>query len=156
MLRIAWCGPEAAATVHALTQAAFAPYGSLKPPSTALRETVEIVRTDLEQARGLVAHLDELPVAAARTLTLDNHLHLRRLAVHPDYQRRGLATAVMHWVQDQAISLGYEEIRLGARNALPANRALYENLGYRAVMDHGFWTEFRLDLRPYSPNGPQR
>ena len=38
-VKVVACGPEAAADVHRLTQAAFAEYASLTPPSGAVFET---------------------------------------------------------------------------------------------------------------------
>lgn len=145
-LDITWCGPEAAGVVHALTLAAFAPQAALEPPSSATRETVDIVEADLAEGRGVLARFGPHTVAAARVLLRGDHLHLRRLAVHPDFHRRGIAMDVMRWVHDQAAVLGFSEVRLGVRNALPANLALYRRLGYEDVSDHGYWTEMRLAL----------
>lgn len=145
-LDITWCGPEAAGVVHAVTLAAFAPQAALDPPSSATRETVEIVEADLAEGRGVLARLGPRTVAAARVLLRNDHLHLRRLAVHPDFHRRGVAMTVMRWVHYQAALLGFSEVRLGVRNALPANLALYRRLGYEEMSDHGYWTELRLGV----------
>lgn len=145
-LDIAWCGPEAAPVVHELTQLAFGPQALRDPPSGAVRETLEVVAADLTEGRGVLARCGSRPVAAARVLLPEDHLHLRRLAVHPELQRRGIATAVMEWTHAQASALGYHEVRLGVRKAVMPNQALYEKLGYSQVADHGFWIELALVL----------
>jgi tRNA threonylcarbamoyladenosine biosynthesis protein TsaE len=147
-LHISWCGPEAAQVVLALTRAAFAGQETLEPPSSATRETLETVEADLAAGRGVLAELDGKPVAAARVLVFDDHLHLRRLAVHPGFRRVGLASSVICWLHDKASQLGKDHMSLGVRKALPSNRSLYEKLGYYQVKDHGFWVELRFDLRP--------
>jgi ribosomal protein S18 acetylase RimI-like enzyme len=151
-LCLAWCDGKAARVVHELTQAAFAPQMSLDPPSGATQETLEVVRADLTEGRGVLASLNSRAVAAARALLFDDHVQLRRLAVDPEFQRRGIASALMRWVQDQASLLGYREIRVGVRKVLESNRALYEGLGYTQVGDHGYWVELRLWLVAAQPN----
>ena len=141
-----WCGPEAAAEVHRLTQAAFAPQAVLDPPSGATRETVEVVRADLAEGRGVLAHLGRRPVAAARVLLEERHVHVRRVAVDPGFHRQGIARILMCWIHAEATRLGYAEVRLGVRKQLLAPRALYESLGYRQATDEGYWVVLRLSL----------
>ncbi|MGH2364636.1 MAG: GNAT family N-acetyltransferase [Steroidobacteraceae bacterium] len=145
-LAIAWCGPEAAELVHQLTQAAFAPQALLDPPSGAVSETVEVVREHLTSGRGIVATVGGEAVATARVGLHDEYLHLRRLAVRPDCQRRGIGRAIMLWLRCQAPKLGRHEIRLGVRHDMPGNRALYAALDYLPLSEHGYWTEMRLRL----------
>jgi len=145
-VRIGWCTDHDAPIVHALTQAAFAAQAGLDPPSGALRESVERVADDLRDGRGVLARLDARPVAAARVLFPAGHLHVRRVAVEPSLQGRGIATTLMGWLHEEAAALGYSEVRLGVRTALKSNLALYESLGYRPCADHGFWVELRRRL----------
>ncbi len=145
-VRFEWCGPDAAATMHELTQLAFAPQAALDRPSGALSETVDIVRADLQAAWSVIGHLQSHAVAAARVRLHDDHLEVRRLAVHPASQRHGIATMLMTWIHGEAVALGHREIRLGVRHALPTNLAFYRHLGYEAAADHGDWAELRLWL----------
>jgi GNAT superfamily N-acetyltransferase len=145
-LRIGWCPLEAAPVVLALTHVAFAPQAALDPPSGAVSETLDDVQADLVAGRGVLAWRGDRAVAAARVLFEPGHLYVRRVAVHPDEHRRGVATAVMRWIHEAAPALGYAEIRLGVRTPLVSNRELYRKLGYVDVVDHGFWTEMRLTL----------
>ncbi len=147
-LVLCWCGPEEAATVHTLTQSAFKGQELLEPPSSATRETLEVVRSDLEAGRGVVGWLGDRPVAAARVLFFDDHLHVRRIAVHPPYRRRGIASSLISWLHEQAAQRGYRYVALGTRKALHLNRVLYERLGYHQVRDNGFWVEMHHVLGP--------
>ena len=146
-LHISWCGPEAAQVIHDLTQVAFAGQEGLQPPSGATRETLEVVRADLEAGRGVLVRVGVETVAAARVLIFEDHVYVRRVAVDPRFRRRGLASKLMGWLHDEIAELGYGHVILGVRKALPANRLLYEKLGYYLVEDHGFWVELRYDLR---------
>ena len=89
------CGGNAATMVHELTQAAFAGYEALDPPSGASRETAESVRRDLEAAGGALAWLDSRPVGCLRFVIEADHLHVRRVAVTPELQGLGIGRALM-------------------------------------------------------------
>jgi GNAT superfamily N-acetyltransferase len=146
-LTITWCGPEAAATVHALTQAAFEPYATLNPPSKALDETEELVRRELSTAPGAMGTLGDDPVVVLRTIRTPGAWVVRRVGVTPGLQHQGLGRQLMGWVASEACAAGIGELRVGVRHQLPRNRALFCALGYEEVADHSYWTEFRLDLR---------
>lgn len=139
-------GPGDAAVVHALTQAAFAGQDWLTPPSGALAETEEVVRAHLAAHPGAVAFLGDVPVGALRMVEQEGHLHVRRVAVDPAYQGRGVCSALMRHAEDAARAAGRTELRCGTRKQLPANRALYEHLGYTMVEDREFWVELRKEL----------
>jgi tRNA threonylcarbamoyladenosine biosynthesis protein TsaE len=139
-------GPEAAEVVHRLTQAAFAGYDVLTPPSGALAETVEVVAAHLASEPGVVAYLDGVPAGAARLVEQEGELHVRRVAVDPAYQGRGVCSALIRHVEDAARAAGRTELHCGVRRQLPANRALFEHLGYVAVAEHDVWTELAKRL----------
>ena len=147
-------GPEQAEVVHELTQAAFKAYVDfLEPPSGVTRETVESVRQDLERHGGAVAWVGDEPAGCLRFDAHPDHLHVRRVAVPPDYQRKGVGTALMEWAHSYARSLGVPEVRLGVRDQLPGNRAFYEGLGYTVFAAHRhpelgrvWWYELRRVL----------
>lgn len=52
------------------------------------------------------------------------------LAVHPDFQRQGLATRLMSEAQQILIGLGCPKINLQIRRTNPTVRAFYESLGF--------------------------
>ena len=148
------CGPERAEVVHELTQAAFKQYaGHLDPPSGVMRETLESVRRDLERHGGAVAWIGDTPAGCLRFDVQPDHLHVRRVAVAPDQQRKGVGTALMAWSHGHARTLGLPEVRIGVREQLPGNRTFYEGLGYIVVARHrhpetgnAFWSEMRLKV----------
>lgn len=153
-LAVKLCCPEDAAVVYELTQAAYAPYADfLEPPSGVTRESKESVRGDLEADGGAIASLGKLPVGCLRFKIEEEHLHVRRVAVLPEFQGKGVGTRLMLWVHDHARSLGLDEVRLGVRRQLPRNQAFYKRLGYKIVGRHlhpgqrrVFWYEMSLSL----------
>jgi ribosomal protein S18 acetylase RimI-like enzyme len=139
-LRIEACGPEQADVVHHLTQEAFRAQASLEPPSSAGRETLEAVRADLATG-GAVAHLDGRPAGCLRCAAEGDHLHVRRVAVLPELQGRGIGSALMAWAEARAAELGLAEVTIGVRLALTGNLRLYRRLGYEevALRSHPGW-----------------
>jgi tRNA threonylcarbamoyladenosine biosynthesis protein TsaE len=131
------CGPERAEDVHRLTQAVFRAYATLDPPSGALRESIETLRADLEKGGGAIAAVDGVVVGCLRwQVEADGNLRVRRVAVEPDFQRRGLGSALMAWAEDHARRQGRDAVSVGVRIALPGNLAFYGKLGYEVVGEH--------------------
>ena len=58
-------------------------------------------------------------------------LVVHRLAVHPDYQDRGLATRLMEYAEQWGKENGYDVIRLDAYTENPGAVGLYQKLKYR-------------------------
>jgi ribosomal protein S18 acetylase RimI-like enzyme len=145
------CGPEAAGELHRLTNAAFAGYGWLDPPSGALNETEADVWQDLTRSRGLLYRLDGRPVAGLRLERRPDHLYVYRVAVDPAFQRCGIGRALMLWVHEYCRRAGIAEVRVGVRSQLAGNRQFYEALGYEVIAEHSHpghttvtWYEMRF------------
>lgn len=60
-------------------------------------------------------------------------LIVHRLAVHPTWQRQGIASRLMDFAEARATQKGYVSIRLDAYTGNPAALGLYEKRGYRRV-----------------------
>ena len=142
--------PERTEVIHELTQKAFAPYAALARPSGALSETIDDVATDLAAGGGLIAYDDtwDTPLGALRWRRGEGHLWVKRVAVDPGHQHRGVGRHLMDACRGLAHAAGTDRIRLGVRHALEDNRAWYERLGYRAVVEHDDWSELEGRVEP--------
>jgi len=152
-VRVEWCGPEQAAVVHRLTQAAYRGQETLDPPSGTTSETPSAVRADLARGGGAIAWLGGVAAGCLRLDEAGDHLHVRRLAVEPALQRRGVGRVLMAWAEREAGRRGLASVTVGVRLALPDNLAFYRRLGYEAVGEHGHdghvqptWVELRKRL----------
>jgi ribosomal protein S18 acetylase RimI-like enzyme len=79
-----------------------------------------------------------------------DHLHVRRLAISPDLQGRGLGRAMMQWAELAARRRGLSAVTVGVRLALTGNRAFYERLGYQPGAEHahpGYDHPTSVDMR---------
>jgi ribosomal-protein-alanine N-acetyltransferase len=57
--------------------------------------------------------------------------HLDLLAVTPSQRRRGVASAMLHWLEESALTAGTSIVRLEVRKTNYGARRFYQRLGYR-------------------------
>lgn len=150
-VEVTGCGAEAAKDVYELTTLAYSAYAALDPPSGALTEGVDDVAAELEAHGGALARDSTSIVGSLRLERHDDRLHLRRVAVHPDRRGEGIARAMVDWCVEEARRTGAARLTLGVRDQLPANRRVWEKLGFSVVAQHAFpppsawgWTEMEL------------
>jgi ribosomal-protein-alanine N-acetyltransferase len=63
----------------------------------------------------------------------DDEAHLVLLGVDPAYRRRGIASALISWHEDAALTAGIGTVYVEARADNPPTRAFYAKLGYGEV-----------------------
>lgn len=148
------CGAERSDDVHRLTQAAFAPYARLVPPSGAVAESMENVAAVLAAGGGAVAERAGVAVGCLRwSLRDDGDLYVGRVAVDPGERGSGIGGALMAWAEAEARRRGCGGLRVGVRVALPENLAYFQRMGFVVTGEHshdGFdqptWLSLRKDL----------
>lgn len=123
--------PTEATLVHRLMREAFEEYrDSLVPPTGALQETVPDVEAVMARGGAVLAFWDGEPAGSARFTWEDGYMYIGRVSVPPRFRRRGIARAMVHWLEDHARRQGWREVRLAVRSGLPSNLALYTGMGY--------------------------
>ena len=69
-------------------------------------------------------------------ITQDEYsLYIHRLAVHPIFQKRGIARKMMDFAEDFAKSNNYISIRLDTFSQNPRNNKFYKSRGYKKLDD---------------------
>lgn len=63
----------------------------------------------------------------------DEDAHLVLFAVHPNYQRQGIGSAILRWLEASAAACGAIRIRLEARRDNDAGRIFYNEHGYHEI-----------------------
>ncbi|QDU17031.1 putative acetyltransferase [Gimesia maris] len=101
--------PADAAAATAVFEAAFAPLRSIyQPTGAALASQAERAQVGTQ----IVAEIDGTIVATVQYDLHDNHIHVIGLAVHPDFQRKGIARQLLDWICIQAKNLGQPAVVL--------------------------------------------
>ncbi|GAA5030946.1 tRNA (adenosine(37)-N6)-threonylcarbamoyltransferase complex ATPase subunit type 1 TsaE [Actinopolymorpha pittospori] len=148
-LHVAEAKPTDAAALVGVIHAAFGARPPLNPPGTALQETTESVEAALSAVGGLLAQVDGEPAGAILLAEIDGADHggstpeltrwldLRRVSVHPKFQNRGVATAMVGCAEEVAAARGLDGVRLVARAELPATLAFWGHRGYVEVGREG-------------------
>lgn len=123
--------PGEAASVHALTQGAFALYrGVIDPPPAALAEELSTVEADCSKGAVRLALWEGEIVGALRLDIRLDHVYLRRIAVVPGFQGRGIASSLIRAAEAEARAAGLKQAKLETRYSIPGNWRRYIHLGY--------------------------
>lgn len=147
--------PADAADVHALTREAFRAYADLVPQPSSLRETVEDVARELRDTGGLVVREGGVSpggvvpgrlLAAVRFAEHDGGFWLRRMAVHPEARREGLARDLVTAAEAVAAERGHTELRVGVRTPLADVAAFWRRRGFRDTSTRDYWVELARPL----------
>lgn len=97
-------------------------------------EVLELARLNQGDGRYLVAWLGAVPVGHVH-LTDDDPPEMQDLAVRPEYQRRGVGTALIAAAEREARGRHAAKICLDVSVANTAARRLYERNGYTATAE---------------------
>ncbi len=105
-------------------------FGALTPPSGALKETVDDVAARFRAGLVLIAEADGALVGSVFAALKGDGLYLTRMAVRPDWQKRGIGRALLAAAGVQAGAIGVKKLTLRVRINLPDNRAYFERAGF--------------------------
>lgn len=121
---------DAAGMVEVI-HAAFGNRPVLDPPSTASAETADSVAGSLRRGAGIYAHVGGRP-AGSILVALDprGFATFSRVSVHPDFQRHGIASAMVHAAEGLAARRGARRLELFARNELTDLIDFWYNRGF--------------------------
>lgn len=112
-------------------EAAFAPLRSIyRPKGEAIARQAERVQTGTR----LVAELAGTLVGTVQYDLHTRQLHVIGLAVHPDYQRRGVARCLLDEIDQRAVLLGQPVVVLDTIKET-GNVPLFEKLGFRVTRE---------------------
>jgi tRNA threonylcarbamoyladenosine biosynthesis protein TsaE len=131
---------DAAGMVEVI-HAAFGARPQLDPPSTADAETVASVRESLRRTGGVYATVDGRPAGAilVRPAAAPGVATFTRVSVHPDFQRHGIASAMVAEAEALAARSGFRTVELLAREELAELVEFWRHRGFRVdrTVPHG-------------------
>jgi ribosomal protein S18 acetylase RimI-like enzyme len=77
----------------------------------------------------------KIVVMGALRRTGPGRCEIRRVRVHPDFQRQGLGRRIINHLEGHARQLGYHTVHLQTQAIQTAARAFYRRLGYREALE---------------------
>jgi len=141
-------GPAEAPVAHGIVQQAFRERPPLDPPADALTETPESFASRLAAYGGLLAEIDGQPVGTLVMDPVGRTMYLRRFAVRPGVQGRGVAHAMIDAASRVATEEGgFEDLTVVAREELPRTVRFWERQGFREITRRSPHVELRRPLR---------
>lgn len=86
----------------------------------------------------IVAYLDQTPVACgAIKYFSETAAEVKRMFVHPDYRKKGIAAKIVTELETWAAELGFSDCVLETGKKQPEAIALYQKLGYQITPNYG-------------------
>ena len=115
-------------SIHQIMHDAFREYSGHGVPSSAMNETVQAIGEAIQNGTeyALLCLLDGNPSGSARFIMESDSLYFKRLSVIPMARGKGLAKAMIHWLENYAKEQGKEKIYCRVRMDTPENIAFYE------------------------------
>jgi len=141
---------EDAPAMVEVVHAAFGARPAVDPPSTAGNETADSVAEALRRGGGVYASVDGRPAGAILVGgTAEGAATFARVSVHPDFQRHGIASAMVAAAEDLAALQGHDRVDLFAREEFTEVIAFWSHRGFRIarLAPHGVVLSKRL---PYA------
>lgn len=109
---------------------------AVMPPPSALGETGGRIAAHLARDGGVVVTVGCEIVAACLWTVTGGDMYLSRVAVDPQWRRRGIARAMLAEVRERARAAGLARITLKTRILLEGNRRLFASCGFFEIARH--------------------
>lgn len=118
--------------VFQLMLEAFEEYRSLEVPSSAINESLEAVQIAFKSnsEKALLCSIDGRPLGSCRFTMKEDTLYFSRVAVIPSARGKGIAKAMLSWLEQYAYDNFKRKMACRVRVSLPKNINLYRSLGY--------------------------
>ena len=116
--------------------AAFKRYETDPMPSSALSETSTTIEKELKDGILIFgSYIKEALVGVIKVTLYSDHLYFSRLAVIPSAQGKGIASAIIAYIENFAIKQQIHHITCKVRKSEADNIRLYTKLGYQITKE---------------------
>ncbi len=119
-----------------IIHAAFERYKNDPMPSSALFETAETIENELHSGLKVFGIFEDGELfGVVKATTYADYIYFARLAVLPNQQGKGIASALLLFLESYAKEQKYQRIECKVRKSENDNIRLYENIGYIIVKE---------------------
>ena len=91
---------------------------------------VYVINGSVVACISLCMHMDEVYLPVKWKTKNDNNLYIHRLAVHPDFQKKGVGKMLMDFAEEYAKEKKFVSVRLDTFSVNKRNLKFYESRGY--------------------------
>ncbi|MGX6445895.1 N-acetyltransferase family protein [Neobacillus sp. K501] len=118
--------------VYKLMLEAFEEYRFLDVPTSAINESLEALQSAVKSnsEKALLCLINGDPLGSCRFTMKEDSLYFSRVSVVPEARGKGIATAMLLWLEKYACDNLRGKMECRVRAELPKNISLYESLGY--------------------------
>ena len=117
-----------------IIHAAFKRYEGDSVLSSALKETAATVKRELDEGTIIFSLTEQNEIVAVVKCKLEaDILYFSRLSVFPSAQRKGLATQLVHYIEQYAANRHLKYVTCKVHKSENGNIRLYTRLGYQIV-----------------------
>ena len=94
---------------------------------------VYVINSKVVACISLCVHIDEVYLPVKWKTKNDNNLYIHRLAVHPDFQQKGIGKILMDFAEKYATEKKFVSVRLDTFSVNKRNLKFYESRGYQRL-----------------------
>jgi tRNA threonylcarbamoyladenosine biosynthesis protein TsaE len=148
-LVVSIASPQDAAGIVEVIHSAFGARPQVDPPSDAIAETADTLAAKLRRGSGIFAQVGGRPAGVIVVLPeADGVARFSRVAVHPDLQRHGIASAMVTAAEELAAIRGFHRVELLVRTEFPEFVGFWQHRGFTfdRRVPHGVILAKRLPL----------
>lgn len=116
--------------------AAFKRYEADTMPSSALVETEKTIESELQQGVLIFgSYVNQQLVGVIKVLQQKDYFYFSRLSVLPSFQGKGIASALIDYIETRALQEEILYVRCKVRKSETNNIRLYKKLGYEITKE---------------------
>lgn len=124
-------------SVHQIMLEAFAEYDSYDIPSSAMNESISSIKQSIQDGseRAILCFVDGKALGSVRFKIHEDSFYFSRLSVSPEARGKGIAKAMIKWLEEYAKETGKDKIFCRVRKDTPQNVKFYRSADFEIAKE---------------------